>query len=192
MTISNEALSETFIADAIFIVKVDKRPSLDEKLQYTRVAQRAITAILDGFVEGTSNSQKIILTDETRKFINEQAYADLIAPCTEWSCLVTKNVARCERCFSPRIDFLPSNANLCYGGKCILETILLKQKEQTLDQNCVICWVTKTPNNGYLCGKGTCMMKFMTLFRVTRFEETRFNWKVVVTERDDDEDIDIF
>ena len=36
------------------------------------------------------------------------------------------------------------------------------------------------------------MMKFMTLFRVTRFGVTRFNWKVVVTERDDDEDIDIF
>ena len=64
MTISNEALSETFFADAIFNIKVDKRPSLDEKLQYTRVAQRAITAILDGFVEGTSNSQKIILTNE--------------------------------------------------------------------------------------------------------------------------------
>ena len=52
MTISNEALRETFIADAIFEIKVDERPSLDEKLQYTRVAQRAITAILDGFVEG--------------------------------------------------------------------------------------------------------------------------------------------
>ena len=109
MTISNEALSETFIADAIFEIKVDKRPSLDEKLQYTRVAQRAITVILDGFVEGTSNSQKIILTNEARKFINEQAYADLIAPCTEWSCLVTKgNVTRCET----RIYAMRANAYL--------------------------------------------------------------------------------
>ena len=33
------------------------------------------------------------------------------------------------------------------------------------------------------------MMKFMTLFRATRFGETCFNWKVVVTERDDDEDM---
>ena len=190
MTISNEAL---IIADAIFGKKVDKRPSLDEKLQYTRFAQRAITVILDGFVEGTSNSQKIKLTHEARKFINEQAYADIIAPCTEWSCLVTKdNVARCERCFSPTIDFSPTNANLCYGGKYLLETILLEQKGQALDQKCGICWVTKTPNNGYLCGKGTCMMKSMTLFRVTRFRETRFNWKVVVTERDDGEDIAIF
>ena len=135
-----------------FEVVTEKAPDLDEKLKFALEMTRALNAIENHNPVAVTCSPNVSrIPPEMRPFINSQLYEDLKAPTSEWGEMEIKGtVERCERCFFPRIAFIPGQ--LCYGASCLLEE-LLQRKDQTLEQKCRSCWKSKSNNDGYLCGK---------------------------------------
>ena len=117
-----------------FEVVTEKAPDLDEKLKFALEMTRALDAIENHSPAAVTCSPNVSrIPPEMRTLINSQLYEDLKAPTNEWGEMEIKStVERRERCFFPRIAFIPGQ--LCYGASCLLEE-LLQMKDQTLEQN---------------------------------------------------------